>query len=78
MMKVQHKGYRIWAILQATGSYRAYFIKPPVAVDAKPDASPIIEGETQADAIDRAREFIDGLTELNRAPTNVIAGRWAV
>jgi len=77
MVKVQHKGYRIWAILQTTGSYRAYFVKPPVTV-AKADAGPAIEGETQAEAINRAREFIDGLPELNRASTNVFAGRCAL
>jgi len=77
MVKVQHKGYRIWAILQTTGSYRAYFVKPPVTV-AKADTDPAIEGETQAEAINRARGFIDGLPELNRASTNAIAGRWAL
>jgi len=77
MVKVQHKGYRIWAILQTTGSYRAYFVKPPVTV-ANADAGPVIEGETQAEAVNGAREFIDGLPELNRASTNAIAGRWAL
>ena len=77
MVKVQHKGYRIWAILQTTGSYRAYFVKPPVTL-AKADAGPVIEGERQAEAINAAREFINGLPELNRAATNVIAGGWAL
>ena len=52
-------------------------VKHPVTV-AKANAGPAIEGETQAEAINRAREFIDGLPELNRASTNVIAGRWAL
>ena len=77
-MKILHKGYRVWAILQTNGKYRAYFVKPPVAVDSKTNDALVIEGETQAEAITRAREFIDGLPELNRASTNVIAGRWAL
>jgi hypothetical protein len=66
MMKILHKGYRIWAILQTNGKYRAYFVKPPVADDAEGNDALVIEGETQAEAIDSAREFLDGLLESSR------------
>ena len=77
MMKIQHKGYRIWVILQTNGKYRAYFVKLPVAVGAKTNDALVIEGETQAEAIDSAREFLDGLPESSRTSqrTSVIAGR---
>jgi hypothetical protein len=63
--------------LQTNGKYRAYFVKPPVAVDAKTNDAPVIEGETQAEAIDSAREFIDGLPKSSRTSqrTSVIVGR---
>src|SRR5215475_7916885 len=63
MIKIQHKGFRIWAILQTSEKYRAFFIKPPVTSDVTADASPVIEGDTQAEAIDKARKFLDGMPE---------------
>ena len=64
MIKIQHEGFRIWAILQTSGKYRAFFVKPPVAGDATADVSPVIKGDTQAEAIDNARKFLDGMPEL--------------
>src|SRR5215471_14362838 len=74
MIKIEHKGFRIWAILQTSGEYRAFFIKPPVAGDAMADVSPLIEGETQAEAIDKARKFLDGMPELQRSAQDVQHG----
>jgi hypothetical protein len=71
MIKIQHKGFRIWAILQTSLKYRAFFIKPPVVGDAMPDVSPVIEGDTQAEAIDKARKFLDGKPELQRSAQGV-------
>ena len=65
MIKIRHKGFRIWAILQTSGKYRAFFIKPPVAGDATADVNPEIEGDTQAEAIDKARKFLDGMPDKN-------------
>ena len=65
MLKVKYKGYRIWAILQTNGKYRAYFLKSPVAVDAGVDISRVIEGVNQAEAIAKAKEFLDGIPELD-------------
>jgi len=64
MLKIKYKGYRIWAILQTTGKYRACFLKSPAAADSKPDVSSVIEGDTQADAIAKAKEFLDGVPAL--------------
>ena len=74
MIKIQHKGFRIWAILQTTGKYRAFFIKPPVVRDALADVSPVIEGDTQAEAIDKAKKFLDGKPELQRSAQGVHNG----
>ncbi len=63
MLKVKYKGYRIWAILQTNGKYRACFLKAPAAVDAGVDISRIIEGVNQAEAIAKAKEFLDGIPE---------------
>ena len=73
MIKIRHKGFRIWAILQTSGKYRAFFIKPPVAGDATA-VSPVIEGDTQAEAIDKARKFLDGMPELQRSAQDVQHG----
>ena len=71
MIKIQHKGFRIWAILQTSGKYRSFFIKPPFAGDATTDVSPVIEGDTQAEAIDKVRKFLDGMPELRRSAQGV-------
>src|SRR5215475_12686962 len=71
MIKIQHNGFRIWAILQTSGKYRAFFIKPPVGADAMVDVSPVIEGDTQAEAIDKAKKFVDGTPELQTSAQNV-------
>ncbi len=65
MLKAKYKGYRIWAILQTNGKYRACFLKTPVAVGAGIDISRIIEGVNQAEAIAKAKEFLDGIPERN-------------
>lgn len=74
MIKIQHKGFRIWAILQTSGKFRAFFIKPPVAADATADGSPVIEADTQAEAIDKARKFLDSMPELRRSAQGVYHG----
>ena len=76
MMKVEYKGYRVWAILQTSGKYRAWFFNSPVSVMAEVSRS--IEGETEAEAINKAIQFIDGSAE-RRSPQrrSVVAGRWA-
>ena len=66
MMKVEYKGYRIWAILQTSGKYRACLIKPPVTFDTKADNSRVIEGDNQAEAIAKAKIFLDEVPEPNR------------
>ena len=66
IMKVEYKGYRIWAILQTNGKYRACLIKPPVTLDTKADNSRVIEGDNQTEAIAKAKIFLDGNPELNR------------
>jgi hypothetical protein len=71
MIKIQHKGFRIWAILQMSGKYRAFFIKPPVTGDAMADVSPEIEGATEAEAIDKARKLLDGMPEPRRSAQGV-------
>jgi len=74
IMKVEYKGYRIWAILQTNGKYRACLIKPPVTFDANTDNSRVIEGNNQSEAIAKAKGFLDGIPEPIRfrqqAPTN--------
>jgi hypothetical protein len=74
MMKVEYKGYRIWAILQTNGKYRACLIKSPVTFDAKTDTSRVIEGDNQGEAIAKAKVFLDGIPDPNwmrqRAATN--------
>ena len=79
MMKDQYKGYRIWAILQTNGKFRACFFKSPIAINAKTDISPVIEGDTQSEAIAKARDFLDRMPELHSPSTRAMAGgRWAV
>jgi hypothetical protein len=65
MMKIKYKGYRIWAILQTNGKYRACFLKSAVTGDAKANINPVIEGDNQTEAIAKAKEFLDGIPELN-------------
>jgi hypothetical protein len=65
MLKVKYKGYRIWAILQTSGKYRACFLKSPVAGDAKLDFSAVVEGDSQAEAIAKAKDFLDTIPEPN-------------
>jgi hypothetical protein len=65
MLKVKYKGYRIWAILQTNGKYRACLVKSPATLDAKTDISRLIEGDDQGEAIAKAKEFLDGFPELN-------------
>ena len=65
MLKAKYKGYRIWAILQTSGKYRAYFLKSPVTGDAKLDFNAVIEGDNQAEAIAKAKDFLDTISELN-------------
>ena len=66
LMKVEYKGYRIWAILQKNGQYRAHLLKSLAAIDAKPDfSSPLIEAETESEAIAKAKEFLDGIGEFD-------------
>ena len=65
MLKAKYKGYCIWAILQTSGKYRAYFLKSPVAGDAKLDFSAVIEGDNQAEAIAKAKHFLDKIPEPN-------------
>ena len=74
MIKIQHKGFRIWAILQMSGKYRAFFIKPPVAGDLTANVSPVIEADTQAEAIDKARKLLDGMPEPRRSAQGVHHG----
>jgi hypothetical protein len=75
MMKVEYRGYRIWAILQTSGKYRAWFYLSPLMTDVRP----VIEGDTEAQAIDKAIKFIDGREKVHRTqPRGAIAGRWAV
>ena len=79
MMKDQYKGYRIWAILQTNGKFRACFFRSPIATNAKADISPVIEGDTQSQAIAKARDFLDHMPELHSSSTHLMAaGRWAV
>ena len=63
MLKVKYKGYRVWAILQTSGKYRAYFLKSPVTGDAKLDFSAVIEGDNEAEAIAKATDFLDTIPE---------------
>ena len=65
MLKAKYKGYRIWAILQTSGKYRACFLKSPVTLDAKLDFSAVIEGDNQAEAIAKAKDFLNTIPELN-------------
>ena len=60
MTKFRHKGYRIWAILQTNGKYRAWFLKSQTAVDAKVDINYLIEGDNQIETIAKAKAFLDG------------------
>jgi hypothetical protein len=73
MIKVEYKGYRIWAILQTSGRYRAWFFTSLVS-----DMSRGIEGDTEAEAIDKATKFIDA-SRLHKTPhRSAIADQWAV
>lgn len=65
MLKTKYKGYHIWAILQTNGKYRACLLKSPATFDAETDKTRMIEGENQAEAIAKAKEFLDGISELN-------------
>ena len=76
MKKVEYKGYRVWAILQTSGKYRAWFYNYPVSTMA--EFSRPIEGDTEAEAIHKATQFLDGRPELPRLQRNAIAGRWVV
>jgi hypothetical protein len=60
-MKVEYKGYRIWAILQTNGKYRACFLKSLTGTDDKTDVCfPLIEAETERKAIAQAKKLLDG------------------
>jgi hypothetical protein len=74
MMKVEYKGYRVCAILQTSGKYRAWFYDSPVMA-----VSRVIEGDTEGEAINRAIKFLESRQE-RRTPQrqSVVAGRWAV
>jgi hypothetical protein len=77
MMKVEYKGYRVWAILQTSGKYRAWFYDSPASIMA--DVSPVIEGDTESQAISKAIQFLDGRPEQRRPQRrSVVVGRWAV
>jgi hypothetical protein len=77
MMKVEYKGYRVWAILQTSGKYRAWFYASPASIMA--DVRPTIEGATEAKAINKAIQFIDDRLERQRPQRrSYVAGRWAV
>jgi hypothetical protein len=77
MMKVEYKGYRVWAILQTSGKFRAWFFNSPVSVMA--DVSPVIEGDTEAQAINKAIQFIDQRLQQRRPLwRSVVAGGWAI
>jgi len=65
VLKVKYKGYRIWAILQTNGKYRACFLRSPATGDVGIDINRIIEGDNQAETIAKAKEFLDGIPELN-------------
>ena len=71
MTKVEYKGYRVWAILQTSGKYRAWFYNYPVSTMT--DVSRVIEGDTEA--IHKATQFLDGRPELRGLQRNAIAGR---
>jgi len=72
MMKVEYKGYRVWATLQTSGKYRAWFFNSPVTVMA--NVSPGIEGDTEAHAINKAAKFIDARLQRPQQ-RSAIAGR---
>ena len=59
MMKVEYNGYRIWSILQTSGKYRVWFFNSPVAVTDH--VNPVIEGDTEAEAINKAIKLLDGM-----------------
>jgi hypothetical protein len=62
MMKFEYKGYHVWATLQTSGKYRAwFFFNFPVA-----DVSRVIEGKTESEAINKAKQFLDGGPEQRR------------
>ena len=66
LMKVNYKGYRIWAILQKNGKYRAHFYKSRKAAQIRIDiGSPRLEAETEEQTVVKAKEFLDGFVELN-------------
>lgn len=79
MMKIKYKGYRIWAILQTNGNYRACLLKSPAPLDAKVDTGPQLEAENQTEAIAKAKKFLDAIPELNWAGSAPIRidGRFA-
>ena len=61
-MKIEYKGYRVWAILGQNGKYVARFVKSPTVTDGRADVkSPLIEAETEREAIARAKKFLDEL-----------------
>jgi hypothetical protein len=73
MLKAEYNGYRIWAILQTTGRYRAWFFNSPVgAID---HVIPVIEGHTEAEAINKAVKFLDGIPEVYRSRQHSVAAR---
>jgi hypothetical protein len=59
MMKIEYNGYRIWAILQTSGKYRVWFFNSPVVVTDH--VMPVIEGDTETEAINKAIKFLDGM-----------------
>ena len=66
MKKIEYKGYRVWAILEKNGKYVARFVKSPTVTDRRADVtSPLIEAETEREAIARAKKFLDDLSELD-------------
>jgi hypothetical protein len=73
MTKVEYKGYRVWATLQASGKYRAWFFN---SVGVIADVSRVIEADTEVEAINKAKQFLDGGQEQRRLHPSVIAGPW--
>jgi hypothetical protein len=64
MVRVQYKGYRIWAIFQTNGKYRAWFYDSPLGIMA--DVTRVIEGDTESRAIKKAIQFLDDRPEQCR------------
>ena len=77
MMKVEYKGYRVWATLQTSGKYRAWFFNSPVSVMA--EVNRLIEGDTEAQAINNAIQFIEQRLQQRRPLwRSVVAGGRAI